>query len=207
MRTASAQEPAEQKPVQVLAVLDLLGGLSPGEQDEAEAREWLARFAGELSYPEGPNPPLVVRDSLLRQGSLLSYAVGSEADAELQERALEVGARYVAVAALTRVADRYSLDFRVLRAAGGPALEHRVVQSEGGPALAAALAQGSDAVREALRPEALAVAEADAVAPAEEDPAASFALAPTGPPLIAEIQVAGSRRIERRYPPSASGRT
>jgi outer membrane protein insertion porin family len=193
---ASAQETAEQNLVPVLAVLDLLGGLSPDAEDEAAAPEWLARFAGELSYPEGPHPALAVRDSLLRQGSLLSYAAGSEADAELRARAREVGARYVALAALTRVADRYSLDFRLLPAAGGPALEHRVVQSEGGSELAAAFAQGSDAMREALRSEGSGDAEVDGGAAADEVLEVVTPAALLGPPLVAEIQVAGTRRIE-----------
>jgi outer membrane protein insertion porin family len=221
-RVAPAQEGApSDAPARVLVALEPLGSLFSDQDEQARAQEWLARFAGELTYPEGPAPAVEVVGRRLVDGSLVGFAAGETGDGRLRALAREAGAGHAVVATVTRLGERYSLDLRVLPADARPMAEHRVLQAQGRDGLAAAFAEASDTVRRALAPapvepvtpsadlEAVPDPEAEPAPtpdPALESPAEEPGVAPPAVPArpaaasgaarVAEVRVSGSRRVE-----------
>lgn len=138
--------PAEAVRVPVLVALETV---SPGRGGSTAAEAaWLHRLERGLERPEGGSPPLNVRGRFLLERESLDAGGSQEDEARLQEMALQDSLRFVVMASLTRLADRYSLEIRLLPAEGAALpLEHTVFEGEGVDGLAEIVDRAAGAVR------------------------------------------------------------
>lgn len=179
--------------VGVIVVLERLGSMAPAAADEP-LQAWLERFAAELSLAPGPHPPVDVKGGVVLERGLLSAQAGADREPALRDRARDAGARYAVSLGITRLAGSYGIDVALLAARGGPRLGHGVFDAEGPDGLVATLARAATAVRGFVeRAEAL---PADPALSADQQNGAALTPPADGEGRIAEIRIAGSRRIE-----------
>ena len=136
---------AESDRVPVLVALEAYR-TSQGGSKKAEAA-WLHRLVSRLERGEGAYDPLRVVDRFVLERDLVAYAAAAEDEARLREVARQADAEFVLYGSLTRLADRYSLDLRLLDVDRTDPIAHKVFEGEGVDGLAAAVDRAAGAAR------------------------------------------------------------
>ena len=161
------------EPVRVLVALESFR-VTPSSSGKAEAA-WLNRLVSRLERSQGAYPPVRVVERFVLERSVLGYGTGEEDERRLRGLAKAEEARFVVVASLSRLADRHSLDVRLLPTDGAAPLAHTVFEGEGVEGLASAVDRAAAAVR-------TWIAKPPLKPPAVELPAQGEAIArPAGP--------------------------
>ncbi|MEE8557606.1 MAG: POTRA domain-containing protein, partial [Myxococcota bacterium] len=138
--------PAISDPVRVVAALQSFR-VSSQSNGKSEAA-WLNRLVSRLEREEGAHDPIRVVKRYVLERSVLGYSADEEDETRLQELASAAKVEFVVLGSLTRLADRYSLDVRLLRAERTTPMAHRVFEGEGVEGLARAFDRAAEAVRQ-----------------------------------------------------------
>jgi outer membrane protein insertion porin family len=108
--------PEDAARVPVLVALEVVhGGRDASSNAEAA---WLQRLVRQLEHPEGGSPPLRVPERFLLERESLDELGLEEDEERLRDVAREKSLRFVVVVSLTSLADRYSLQVRLLAPEG-----------------------------------------------------------------------------------------
>jgi outer membrane protein insertion porin family len=166
----------------------------PGDSAKAEAA-WLQRLERRLEDEEGGSAPVrVVERFILERGPTAAEGAGTD-EARLQAVAHSQSASFVVLGSLTQLADRYSLDVRLLAVDGtADPIEERVFEGEGIDGLAEIFDRAAETVRRW-------VADAPAPAPAPPGPVPPPVARPdTGAPVEVPVPDPQAVSAPPRFP-------
>jgi outer membrane protein insertion porin family len=179
-------------------IVPVVVALEPFAPVEAADPEWLSRFVRALESTDPESPlALQVNEAVTLEHSLLGDPRGVDSQLQLQQKALLTGSSYLVIGKITRLAQHYSLDVRVLGAAELKVLAHLVYEGEGPGGFAAAIDEAAAAVRDILGRQVAPAVEGERRASARADFGPDVEeITPAGVNTVVEVRVRGNRRIE-----------